>query len=235
MFQMKRILTVIISAAMVLSLAACSAAESSAPAQETKVQSSEISSSAAETKSDASKTDSTDEKKILTVYFSADNNNTDTVTGATPTIDNSAVTKYIAQQINSSVGGETAPIIPEEDYPTGYDAVADQAKSERDEGARPKFTVSVNPEEYDVIFVGYPVWWYELPMVMDTFFETYDFSGKTIIPFNTHEGSRDGGTYDQIREFEPNAEVINGFNITGSTDSGEIDSSVKEWLDGLEY
>lgn len=232
---MKRILTVIISAAMVLSLAACSAAESSAPAQETKVQSSEISSSAAETKSDASKTDSTDEKKILTVYFSADNNNTDTVTGATPTIDNSAVTKYIAQQINSSVGGEIAPIIPEEDYPTGYDAVADQAKSERDEGARPKFTVSVNPEEYDVIFVGYPVWWYELPMVMDTFFETYDFSGKTIIPFNTHEGSRDGGTYDQIREFEPNAEVIDGFNITGSTDSGEIDSSVKEWLDGLEY
>lgn len=232
---MKRILTVIISAAMALSLAACGAAESSAPAQETKAQSSEISSSTAETKSDASNAGITDEKKILTVYFSADNNNTDTVTGATPTIDNFAVTKYIAQQINSSVGGEIAPIIPEEDYPTGYDAVADQAKSERDEGARPKFTVSVNPEEYDVIFVGYPVWWYELPMVMDTFFETYDFSGKTIIPFNTHEGSRDGGTYDQIREFEPNAEVLDGFNITGSTGSGEIDSSVKEWLDGLEY
>lgn len=220
---MKKIVTVILAGAFALSLAACGSSGASKAG------------SGGKAVAEVSAIENVKEKKILTVYFSADNNNTDAVTGATPTIGNAAVTEYIAQQIHSSAGGDIAAIIPDEDYPIGYDAVADKAKSERDNGERPKFTLSVNPEDYDVIFIGYPVWWYEMPMVMDTFFETYDFNGKTVIPFNTHAGSRDGGTYDAIKELEPNATVLGGFNIAGSSDSGEIDAAVKEWMNGLGF
>ena len=73
-----------------------------------------------------------------------------------------------------------------------------------------------------------------MPMVLETFFDTYDFSGVTIIPFNTHEGSRDGGTYDMIRDREPDATVLDGIAIRGGNageDSAKDD--IEEWLDGL--
>ena len=128
-------------------------------------------------------------------------------------------------------------IEPVEAYPEDYNETADKAKAERDNGDRPKFKeLQFNPENYDTIFIGYPIWWYELPMIMRTFFDTYDLSGKTIIPFNTHEGSGDGGTYDQIKTEEPNAKVLEGLPIRGgdieNTDSKD---KVTEWLTGLGY
>lgn len=134
-----------------------------------------------------------------------------------------------------SVGGDIAKIYPESDYPTVYDDVADKAKKEQDNDERPAFTLDVNPEDYDTVFIGYPIWWYELPMIMDTFFDTYDFAGKTIVPFNTHAGSRDGGTYSDIRELEPDAEVPDGYYPTGNMDEKTMDQSIAEWLDGLGY
>lgn len=73
-----------------------------------------------------------------------------------------------------------------------------------------------------------------MPMVLETFFDTYDFSGVTIIPFNTHEGSRDGGTYDMIRDREPDATVLDGIAIRGGN-AGEdpAKDDIEEWLDGL--
>ena len=79
------------------------------------------------------------------------------------------------------------------------------------------------------------MWWYTLPMMMYTFFDTYDFSGKTIIPFNTHEGSGDGGTYETIKEFEPNATVLDGLPILGRDMSKDQTDTVKEWLKGLGF
>ncbi|MBR1731984.1 MAG: NAD(P)H-dependent oxidoreductase [Ruminococcus sp.] len=145
------------------------------------------------------------------------------------------VTEYIATKIHDKVGGDLEPIIPEEAYPADYNETADKAKDENDNGARPKFTLNVNPEDYDVIFIGYPIWWYEMPMILDTFFDSYDFSEKTIIPFNTHAGSGDGGTYEDIKELEPNATVLDGVDIAGSSSKSEIDSAVKEWLNGINY
>ncbi len=79
------------------------------------------------------------------------------------------------------------------------------------------------------------MWWYTLPMIMYTFFDTYNFSGKTIIPFNTHAGSSDGGTYQTIREFEPDATVKDGLAISGgSAFDGSTEDAVKSWLAGLE-
>lgn len=156
--------------------------------------------------------------KTLIVYFSWSNN-----------------TDKMAGYVHDIVGGDIERIEPSEAYPEDYDATADLAKAQRDNNERPSFNaLSLNPEDYDVIFIGYPIWWYELPMIMRTFFDTYDLSGKIIVPFNTHEGSGNSGTYDQIRELEPKAEVLKGLAIRGGkiADSrGEVES----WLKAFGY
>ena len=101
---------------------------------------------------------------------------------------------------------------------------------------RPAFEdLGVDPASYDLVFVGYPIWWYEMPMIMDTFFDTYDLSGVTIIPFNTHAGSSDGGTYSDIRELESNATVLDGLAVRGE-DVGKDSTkeAVLSWLQGLD-
>ena len=76
----------------------------------------------------------------------------------------------------------------------------DYTKNERDNDERPELKdLEVNMDVYDVVFVGYPIWWYTLPMPIYTFFDKYDIDNKIIVPFNTHEGSGDGGTYSTIR------------------------------------
>ena len=225
---MKKIIAGLICAMMILSLAACSE-ENKTSSGSTK----EKTTSAQETKQNS---DKSSDKKVLVTYFSGGNNSdADAVSSATPKVGDKYVTEYIASQIHDKVGGDLGPIIPEEAYPEGYNDTADKAKTERDNGDRPKFTLNVNPEDYDVIFVGYPIWWYEMPMIMDTFFDSYDLSGKTIIPFNTHEGSGDGGTYDDIKELEPKATVLDGYNTYGSSGKSEIDSGIKDWLNGIKY
>ena len=95
------------------------------------------------------------------------------------------------------------------------------------------FFSHVNVADYDVIFVGYPIWWYTLPQIMFTFFDKYDFSGKTIIPFNTHEGSDDCRTYETIKELEPDATVLKGFPIRGF-DMAKVQTKViADWIQGL--
>lgn len=156
--------------------------------------------------------------KTLILYFSWSNN-----------------TKTMAGYIHDEIGGDMEQIIPEVAYPEKYEDVADYAKAERDEDKRPKFkALEHNPMNYDTIFVGYPIWWYTLPMIIYTFFDTYDFAGKTVIPFNTHQGSSDGGTYDTIREWEPKATVLEGLPISGPDVEKESSrDAVKKWLDDM--
>ena len=176
-----------------------------------------------------------DSSRILIVYFSPANSDTvDAVSSATPRVGEVSGVEHIATLISGQVEADMARIMPVEAYPLEYNATADQARREQDSNARPAFTLDVNPEEYDVIFVGYPVWWYHLPMIMQTFFDTYDFSGKTIIPYNTHLGSRDGGTYREIQALEPNATVLDGLAVNGEQAS-EAENNVSQWLAGLSY
>ena len=81
-----------------------------------------------------------------------------------------------------------------------YDALAAYAKNEHDEDQRPAIKNAINLSDYDTVFIGYPMWWYTFPMIIYTLFDTVNFSGKTVVPFNTHMGSRDGGTYKTFRE-----------------------------------
>jgi len=91
-----------------------------------------------------------------------------------------------------------------------------------------------NLDDYDVIFIGYPIWWYTMPQAMYSFFEEYDFSGKTIIPFDTHYGSGNGGTFRRIAELEPDAEVKEGLAVHQNSVSSSR-QTVVEWLEGLGY
>lgn len=110
-------------------------------------------------------------------------------------------TLKVAERISELSGAEVYRIESADPYPEDYDECADRAKRERDDGVFPEIA---NPVEdwdgYDTIFLGYPIWWYQLPMIVQGFVRDHDWAGKTIVPFNTHEGSGDGGTYDDLRE-----------------------------------
>ena len=90
-----------------------------------------------------------------------------------------------------------------------------------------------NLNDYDTIFIGYPAWWYDMPMALYSFFEEYDLSGKTIIPFNTHNGSRFSGTIDTIQQLEPDAVVItDGFTVNEQRVANAAED-IAAWLDEL--
>ena len=244
--QIKKMTSLVLAAMISLPLAACGSSQTTAATsgqtsqQEVNAQSADSSGAKnAESAQDegkaevqqteaAAKNESSVGKNILILYFSADNTrDVDAVSSSTPMADGTSSVEWIANIIHEN--------IPSEDYPLEYDALADYAKKERDDGGRPAFEdLGVDPASYDLVFVGYPIWWYEMPMIMDTFFDQYDFSGKTIIPFNTHAGSRDGGTYSDIRELESNSTVLDGLAVRGE-DVGKDSTkeAVLSWLQGL--
>ena len=115
-------------------------------------------------------------KKILVTCFSHSGN-----------------TRVIANQIHGLVGGEIFEIVSVNPNPTDYDTVVEQARKELKASHRPKLKSKLeNVKPYDAIFVGYPNWWGTFPMPVATFLEETDFTGKTVVPFCTHEGSRLG-------------------------------------------
>lgn len=139
----------------------------------------------------------------------------------------------LADYIKEVTGGDTFSLTTAEYYPTRYRDTTNAAKKERNDEARPKLSSHVkNMEDYDVVFLGYPNWWGGLPMPVHTFLEEYDFSGKVIIPFASHEGSGLGSGPSEIAESCPKAQVLDGFAARGS----EVRSSkerVRRWLDGM--
>lgn len=173
--------------------------------------------------------------KTLIVYFTPANNDAvDFVSSATPRVGGVSSVEHVANIISSNVKADVAKIIIDEAYPLTYNATADRAKQEQSDNVKPAFSIDANPKDYDVIFVGYPIWWYHLPMIMDSFFDKYDFSGKAIIPFVLHAGSRDGGTFKEIKAHEPKASVLDGLAVRGDR-AGGSEADVKKWLTGLGY
>ena len=227
---MKRATAFLLALLLILSLAACGSQNSTAM----QTQTIELRESESTPQAEPQETADT-EKKILIVYFTPANSDTvDAVSSATPRVGNAASVEYVAQLIGEQVDADMAQIVAVETYPLPYNDTADRAKQEQNDDARPAFTLDVNPEEYDVIFFGYPIWWYHLPMVVRNFFESYDLSGKTIIPFVLHAGSRDGGTFREIRELEPDATVLDGLAVAGNR-ADRAQKDVNEWLAGLSY
>ncbi len=147
-------------------------------------------------------------------------------------------TKAVAEEIARQTGADLIEIVPEVPYDGNrdhYDDLAAYAKREHDENMRPAIVNGIDLVAYSTVFVGYPMWWYTMPMIMYTFFEGVDFSGKTVVPFNTHMGSRDGGTYRTIRELCPESEVLDGLPIEMRAAEAGPTALVRDWLSRLGF
>ena len=176
--------------------------------------------------------DGTAGEKILIAYFSRAGENY-----SVGTIDEGNTAK-LAREIAAQTGGDLFEIVPVTPYPEGYEDTKTVATRERNNNERPEIKNTVdNFDEYDTIFLGYPIWWGDLPMILLTFLESYDFTGKTVIPFNTHEGSGQSGTQRVIADKLSTATVLQGLAMRGTTaqrlTGSGTDATVKNWLDGL--
>lgn len=221
---MKKIISLFMALAMLLSLAACSTNQSTS-----KSTPKESSSQTNESNLAPSNTNG----KNLVVYFSMPDN----VDDSTVVIDGETLgnTQYMAYVIQETVGADIFRIEPETPYPTDHDKLVDLAKEEQNDNARPKIKAKIeNFDTYENIFVGYPNWWGDMPMILYSFFDEYDFSGKTIIPFNTHGGSGFSGTISTIKELEPNAKIIDGKSISRN-DIQDAEQEIIDWVKSLGF
>ena len=144
--------------------------------------------------------------------------------------------KIVAEEISKQTGADIAeiePVVPYDSNRDHYNALARLAKKEHDEDQRPAIRNEIDIESYDRIYIGYPMWWYTFPMILYTLFDRYDFSGKTVIPFNTHMGSGDGGTYRTIRKLEPNATVQDGLPVEMAAAERGAADQISAWLKKL--
>ena len=169
-------------------------------------------------------------KKCLIAYFSRRGQNYSNGRIVDLKVGN---TEIVAKMIRKKTGGDLFQIDTVSAYPKDYTETTEVAKSELRSKARPKLTGQVeNMATYDVIFLGYPNWWGTPPMAVFTFLESYDFSGKTIVPFCTHEGSGMGHSEEDIAKACPKTTILEGLAIHGSQ-SSFADAEVSSWIDKL--
>ena len=181
--------------------------------------------------------------RILIAYFTwADN----TVVEDPDSVDVDATTSAsvlapgnaakIAAWIEERTGGDLFSIIVTEPYSSDYDECLDRAADEKAENARPQLASHVeNMDQYDIVFLGFPNWWYTVPMAIHSFLEEYDFSGKTVIPFVTHGTGGLASTIQDIEADLPDSvEILEPIGIY-RPDVDESQSEVNEWLDRLGF
>ena len=198
---MKRFFSLLTAAAVLLSLSACSQpARSTSPDEPSPAQGAapETDNTPAAEEADAS---------VLIAYFSWSGN-----------------TAEMAAQIQEQTGGDLFEIVPVEPYPTNYDECGEVALAERDSNARPEIqNLPESIEQYDTIFIGYPIWWHTAPMIIGTFLENYDLSGVDVYPF-TQSASMDTEQFDQsmdfVRQAAAGATVHDGLFMRASDTDG---------------
>ena len=166
-------------------------------------------------------------KNILVAYFSRKGQNYVNGKIVNLSIGN---TEVVANMIQKITGSGIFQIESVKTYPADYTEATEVAKAEMNANARPELTTHVeNMDSCDVIFLGYPIWWGTFPAPVRTFLSEYDFSGKTIVPFCTHEGSGLGHSEQNIKKLCPKAKVLNGIAIHGA-DAGSANTKISEWL-----
>ncbi len=142
-------------------------------------------------------------------------------------------TKIVADMIAEQTGADRFDITPVISYPETIDELLDISQQEKSGNVRPEIAENVdNMENYDVVFIGYPNWWGDMPMIVYSFLEYYDFSGKTIVPFCTHGGSGFSSTENTIAEIT-GANMLAGLAVRGETAQNQRDETqadVIEWL-----
>lgn len=145
-------------------------------------------------------------------------------------------TQAVAEMIQECIGGELFSIQTVQSYPADYNELIDFGEEENREAARPELETMVEGMEgYDVVFLGFPNWWYDMPMPVYSFLESYDFSGKTVIPFVTSAGSGFTDTIASIKDRIPDASIVeNGLHIP-MREVADSQPEVEAWLNELGF
>lgn len=173
--------------------------------------------------------------KILIAYFTfPEPGGVDTVSGASRVAVNGKVSgnvEFVANTIHKAIGGDLFAIQTVRIYPGEHGLLIEAAVNEQKLNARPFLATHIsNLQNYDTIFLGYPIWGYDLPMSIYSFLEEYNFAGKTIIPFTVHGGSRLSGTVEKIIQLEPRATVIREGLAVSRNDVTRSERDVTTWL-----
>lgn len=224
--MIKKIAALLMVCMMIFALAACG--NNNKTSEENKVTSSDNTnalteqtqqSNESEDISSETETDTEAEtSNSLVVYFSATGN-----------------TKAVAETLAEMQGADLYEIVPEEPYTDedlDYSDRSNRATAEQDDAnARPAISGGIdNIADYDVIYVGYPIWWASIPMPIASFLEEYDFSGKTIVPFCSHGGGRFGQSLTAITKLVPEAQMGEGLSVHYSG-GADLSDDIAEWLE----
>ena len=167
-----------------------------------------------------------DQSKAIIIYFSRAGENYDVG------IVDEGNTKMIVNYLEEVTDMQIYQIVPTTSYPEGYQDTLNAVQTERSSNARPSIKDPITDiSKYDTILLGYPIWYTNLPNIVKTLLESLNLEGKTIYPFNTHEGSGVGNSISDIKSLAPNAIVKDGFPLKGSyarkTDSHK---DIRDWL-----
>lgn len=208
---MKKLIPFLLALSMLLALSACGAKEDAPDTPDTPNGQTAEDTVPAEGLADGS-------GKILVVYFSA--------TGHT---------KAVAEALSAELDADLYEIVPEEPYTSddlNYSSDHCRANQEQnDDSARPAISGSVGSmDDYGIVFLGYPIWWGREPKIVDTFLESYDLTGKTLIPFCTSGSSGISGSLSGIKAGAPGANVLDGQRFSGSASPEEV----RDWVDTLD-
>ena len=163
---------------------------------------------------------------ILIVYLSRTNN-----------------TKAIAEIIHKNVGGKLVALELQTPYPENYQAIVQQVAKENETGYLPPLKTKIDSiEKYDVVFVGFPTWGMQMPPPIKSFLRAYDFSGKTVVPFNTNAGYGTGSGFESVKQLCKNSTIPDGFTTKGGVERDGVyfvmegekltkaETEVKAWL-----
>ena len=140
-------------------------------------------------------------------------------------------TEYVAGIISRQTGADLQRIETERTYPQTVSEILDDTKAEHNSGEHPKLRSHIaNMDSYDIVFIGYPLWWYEMPMALYSFFDEYDLAGKTVVLFTTHGGNRFCRTLRTVQQLEPKAVIVQGPAIFDQ-EIDQAEEQVTKWLD----
>ena len=222
--MIKKLTTLMLSGLMVLSMVACGNTETD---HQTNSVTAETTASTAKTEDNNHSEQPEGGSKMLVAYFS--------LAGEQYGVGviEEGNTSIIAHMIAEQTGADLFEIKAVNPYPTSYNELLDVSRKEMSDKARPEIADTVdNMDDYDTVFIGYPNWWGDMPMIVYNFLESYNLSGKTIVPFCTHGGSGLSGTERTIEDITGGT-MADGFAIAGMTAQNDRDtakSKVTEWL-----
>lgn len=238
---MRKPLSILMCLLLVCAISGCGSSGRDTPAASSQDQRPRTGTAPDQQETDTPAPADTQDQRILIAYFSVpedvDTTGVDAVASASIVVSEGEKlgnTQYVAELIQDAIGGDLFRIETVAPYPLDHEPLVDQASEEKAEAVRPELSTQVEDfEQYDIILLGYPNWWADLPMPVYSFLESYDFGAKTIIPFITHGGSRASRTVETIAELQPDASVYDNALVLSRNDVASSTDDVTAWITNI--